>query len=165
MCLTLLRLALSPQGVLRRLASIVARRRSFLAPSTPCFARARRQKQHSVVFSSLTRNPLQKSTCENKCFSFLPQARTSGYVGARCRSIGGTADVVQIINSSPVLMKTNGADAVLKNVSLFRFLCRLGDLFYKRIPIFARGHRIYCKKGSVKASYASKACGICDLGE
>ena len=31
-----------------------------LTSSTPCLARARRQKQHSVVFASLTRNPLQK---------------------------------------------------------------------------------------------------------
>ena len=35
--------------VLRRLASIVVARRSPLSPSTPCFARARRQKQLSIV--------------------------------------------------------------------------------------------------------------------
>ena len=58
---------LSPQGVLRRLASIVARRRSFLFPSTPCFARARRRKQLSTVSYSLTRRFDQKAA-ENEPF-------------------------------------------------------------------------------------------------
>ena len=47
-------------AVLRRLASIVVVRRSFLSPSTPCFARARRRKQLSTVSYSLTRRFDQK---------------------------------------------------------------------------------------------------------
>ena len=46
--------------VLRRLASIVVARRSFLSPSSPCFARARRRKQLSTVSNSLTRHFDQK---------------------------------------------------------------------------------------------------------
>ena len=37
------------------------RRRKSLARLSPCFISHRSQKQHSVIFASLTRNPLQKS--------------------------------------------------------------------------------------------------------
>ena len=43
-----------------RLASIVVVRRSFLSPSTPCFARAHHEKQLSTVFPLLTRHFDQK---------------------------------------------------------------------------------------------------------
>ena len=58
--------------VFRRLASIVVVRRSFLSPSTPCFARARRRKQLSTVSYLLTRHFDQKKrTAPCEWFSFL----------------------------------------------------------------------------------------------
>ena len=47
--------------VLRRLASIVVSRATKVASDTPCFARARHEKQLSTVFPSLTFCPCQKS--------------------------------------------------------------------------------------------------------
>ena len=77
--------------VLRRLASIVVARRSSLSPSTPCFARARRQKQLSIVLC-LAYPPLRPKNrttlCERFCFFFWAkwciESNSSCVAGCEC---------------------------------------------------------------------------------
>ena len=66
--------------VLRRLASIVVERRGLTPSPTPCFARARQQKQLSTVSASLTRrfDQAKKHTNSVCFFAFYAQGTRRG---------------------------------------------------------------------------------------